>query len=55
MVHPVLVLHGGTGITPDHKRLGPIRRNLRAVSAKVYEFLKEHNAWNDKWTVAKSS
>lgn len=44
MVHPVLVLHGGTGLKPDNKRLGPIRRNLRAVSAKVHEYLKYHNA-----------
>ncbi len=44
MVHPVLVLHGGTGIKPDHKRLGPIRRNLRTVSAKVFDYLKDHNA-----------
>ncbi len=43
-MHPVLVLHGGTGINPDHKRLSPMRRNLRAISAKVYEFLKNHNA-----------
>ncbi len=44
MTHPVLVLHGGTGIQPGHKRLGPIRRNLRAISAKAYEHLKTHNA-----------
>jgi len=44
MVHPVLVLHGGTGIRPEHKRLGPLRRNLRAISAKAYEHLKTHNA-----------
>lgn len=44
MVHPVLVLHGGTGIRPESKRLTPIRRNLRAISAKAYEYLKTHNA-----------
>ncbi len=43
-MQPVLVLHGGTGIKPDHKRIGPMRRNLRAISAKVYDFLKNHNA-----------
>lgn len=43
-MQPVLVLHGGTGVKPDHKRIGPMRRNLRAVSAKVYDFLKNHNA-----------
>ena len=43
-MQPVLVLHGGTGIKPNHKRLGPMRRNLRAISAKVYDYLKNHNA-----------
>lgn len=43
-MQPVLVIHGGTGIKPDHKRIGPMRKNLRAISAKVYDYLKNHNA-----------
>jgi L-asparaginase len=44
MSQPVLVVHGGTGIRSDDKRLGPIRKNLRAISEKVYSHLKSHTA-----------
>ena len=44
MAHPVLVLHGGTGFRTEQKRVGPLRRNLRAISARAYEHLKTHNA-----------
>lgn len=44
MAQPVLVLHGGSGLKADNKRITPIRKNLRAVSAKVFEYLKDHNA-----------
>jgi L-asparaginase len=42
--HPVLVIHGGTGIRAHDKRLGPIRRNLRAICEQAYERLQTHTA-----------
>lgn len=44
MTSPVLVIHGGTGIHPEHKKIGPIRRNLRNISEKAFNYLKTHNA-----------
>jgi len=41
---PVLVIHGGTGVRPDNKRIGPIRKNLRTISERAYDYLKTHNA-----------
>lgn len=41
---PVIVLHGGTGNRPDRKRLGHIRRRLRAICAQTYELLRDHSA-----------
>jgi len=42
--HPVLVIHGGTGLKTHDKRLGPIRRNLRAICEEAYEYLETHTA-----------
>jgi len=44
MSQPVLVIQGGTGVRPDNKRIGPIRKNLRTVSERAFEYLRSHNA-----------
>jgi len=42
--HPVLVIHGGTGLPSHDKRLGPIRRNLRTICEQAYAYLETHTA-----------